>query len=218
MKITDISVQARNSDRVNISVDGKYRFSLDIAQVSDLGIKIGSEYSEDELADLETESQFGKLYARALEYTLLRPHSAREIKDYLWKKTRVTRYKSRKTGEIKERAGVSEELTERVFNRLNERGYINDEAFARWWVENRNLRKGSSRRKLASELAGKGVSATIVELALTDSNRNDNDELLKMVAKKRAKYGDDQKLIAYLARQGFSYDDIKQALSDYSAD
>ncbi len=213
MKITDISVQARNPDRVNISVDGKYRFSLDILQVTDLGIKVGNEYSDAELAELETESQFGKLYARVLEYTLLRPHSSREIRDYLWKKTRTTKYKSRKTGEIKEREGVSQELTERVFGRLRERGYIDDEKFARWWVENRNVRKGSSRRKLASELSQKGVSTAVIEATLADSGRTDSDELMKIVAKKQGKYADEQKLIAYLARQGFSYDDIKQALN-----
>ena len=71
MKITDISLQARNPDRVNVSVDGKYRFSLDILQVTELGIKIGREYSEEELVELENESQFGKLYARALEYTMM---------------------------------------------------------------------------------------------------------------------------------------------------
>lgn len=218
MKITDISVQARKPDRVNISVDGKYRFSLDIAQVSDLGIKIGNEYSEEELATLEIESKFGKLYTRALEYTLLRPHSSREIRDYLWRKTRTTKYKSKKTGEIKEREGVSEDLVERVFDRLNERGHINDEAFARWWVENRNMRKGSSRRKLASELAGKGVSATTIESALAGSGRSDSEEILKIIAKKRTRYDEEQKLIAYLARQGFSYDDIKQALTDSQID
>ena len=42
--------------------------------------------------------------------------------------------------------------------------------------------------------------------------RGDGDELSKMIEKKRAKYPDEQKLIAYLARQGFSYDDIKSAL------
>ncbi|HEY1085694.1 MAG TPA: RecX family transcriptional regulator [Candidatus Saccharimonadales bacterium] len=216
MKITDISQAIRNPNRVNVSVDGKFRFSLDISQVTDLGLKIGKEYSEDELAELETESQFGKLYARALEYTLLRPHSSREIKDYLWRKTRTTKYKSKRTGEIKEREGVSRELTDRVFARLIERGYIDDEKFAKWWVENRNQRKGTSRRKLASELASKGVSSEIVESALIGSDRSDNEELAKIIAKKHTKYADEQKLIAYLARQGFSYDDIKSALSDFS--
>ena len=96
--------------------------------------------------------------------------------------------------------------------RLVEKGYIDDEKFARWWVENRNLRKGTSRRKLQAELAAKGVPGSVVSVVLTETTRSDGNELSKMIEKKRAKYPDEQKLIAYLARQGFSYDDIKSAL------
>lgn len=213
MNITNISQAVKNPDRVNVFVDGKYRFSLDISQVIDLGIKVGNEYSEDELIELETESQFGKLYARALEYSLMRPHSKREVKDYLWRKTRETKYKSRKTGEIKSRPGVSQSVADRVLSKLEEKGYVDDEKFARWWVESRNLTKGSSLRKLQSELQAKGVDRTTIERLLNESDRHDEDEIKKIIAKKRGKYSDEQKLIAYLARQGFAYDDIKTALS-----
>lgn len=213
MKITDISQAVRNPDRVNISVDGKYRFSLDIFQLTELGIKVGKEYTEEELTEIEQESQFGKLYARALEYCLMRPHSAREVRDYLWRKTRETRTRNRKTGEIKTREGVSQESAERTFNRLVERGYINDETFARWWVENRNQRRGSSLRKLQSELQAKGVDRSIIDKVVGESLRNDDEELAKVIAKRAGRYKDEQKLIAYLARQGFAYDDIKRALS-----
>lgn len=211
MKITDISAQAKNADRVNISVDGKYRFSLDIFQVGQLGIKLGKEYDESEIAEIENESAFGKLYARALEYCLMRPHSAREVKDYLWRKTRTTRYKSR-DGQIKEREGATESNAQRVFERLIGRGYIDDEKFARFWVENRNAVKGASRRKLTAELRVKGIDSSIIESIFAVSDRTDDDELKKVLAKKRSKYDDEQKLISYLARQGFSYDDIKTAL------
>lgn len=211
MKVTNISAQARNPDRVNISVDGKYRFSLDIFQLTQHGVKVGKEYTEQELLELESESNFGKLYTKSLEYCMLRPHSSREMKDYLWRKTRETKYKSR-SGEIKSREGVSQEITERVYERLAEKGYIDDEKFARWWVENRNLRKGTSRRKLQAELAAKGVSSGIVAAVLEASERSDGNELEKIIQKKRNKYSDDQKLMQYLARQGFGYDDIKAAL------
>ena len=214
MKITSISAQAKNANRVNISVDGKYRFSLDVFQLVDLGIKVGKEYSEEELAALETESQFGKLYARALEYTMLRPHSAKEVRDYLWRKTRETKYKSKQTGELKTRAGVSQEIADRVYDRLVEKGYIDDEKFARYWVENRNQTKGSSKRKLQNELRIKGVDTKIIDNAFADTERNDMDELQKIITKKRSKYPDDQKLMQYLARQGFGFDDIKQALTE----
>ncbi len=207
MKITAISVQVRDKSRVNVSVDGKYRFSLDVFQMSDLGIRVGKEYTEGELHNLETESQFGKVYARALEYCLMRPHSAREMRDYLYRKTRSSRTK---TGDIKE--GVSPEVTTRVFDRLVEKGYINDQNFARYWVENRSLKKGASQRKLTSELRAKGVEQSIIHELLSNSERNDRDELAKVIEKKRSKYPDNQKLMAYLSRLGFSYDDIKQSL------
>lgn len=214
MKITAITAQQQDKNRVNVLVDGKYRFSLDVYQVADLGVRIGREYSEQELIELETESQFGKLYARALEYTMMRPHSSREIKDYLYRKTLTTRTKSRKTGEIRERPGVGVGVTERVFERLVEKGYVDDEKFARYWVENRNLRKGSSRRKLEAELRSKGIESTTINKYLAETERDDRTELQKIIAKKRARYVDDQKFMQYLARQGFSYDDIKAALEE----
>ncbi len=208
MKITSISVQARDKDRVNVSVDGKYRFSLDILQLTELGVKIGNEYTDEELTSLEEESQFGKLYARTLEYSLMRPHSQREVKDYLYRKTRDTRTK---LGEVKK--GVSPALTERVFERLVKKGYVDDEKFARFWVENRNMRKGSSMRRLSAELSAKGVDKAIIETMLHESDRDDENELQKIIEKKRNRYDDDQKFMQYLARQGFSYEDIKAALN-----
>lgn len=208
MKITALKMQVRDKDRVNVFIDGKYRFSLDITQVAELGIKNGAEYTEEELVELENESQFGKLYTRSLEYALIRPRSQREMRDYLYRKTRDTRTKM---GDIKK--GVSKELTERVFNRLFEKGYIDDMKFASFWVENRNVRKGSSMRKLQMELRGKGVDTTIIEQVLDSTERADSDELQKIIAKKASRYDDVQKLTAYLVRQGFRYDDVKEALA-----
>jgi len=207
MKITALKTQLRDKDRVNVFVDGKYSFSLDITQVAELGIKTGAEYSAEELTELENESQFGKLYTRSLEYALIRPRSQREMRDYLYRKTRDTRTK---TGTIKK--GASPELTERVFNRLFEKGYINDEKFATFWVENRNVRKGSSIRKLQTELQAKGVDRSVIEQTLETSDRSDSEELRKIIAKKASRYDDEQKFMAYLMRQGFRYDDVKEAL------
>jgi regulatory protein len=212
MKVTALSAQQKDPNRVNVIVDGKFRFSLDVYQIADLGIKVGKSFSDTELREMEVESQFGKLYARARDYCLMRPHSAREIRDYLYRKTLNKKYKSR-TGEIKEREGVSKIVTDRVFTRLVDKGYIDDEKFARYWVEHRNLTKGLSKRKLQAELAAKGVERSIVDQQLLVTERTDEDELQKMITKKRARYPDTQKFMQYLARQGFSFDDIKTALS-----
>ncbi|MCX6728330.1 MAG: RecX family transcriptional regulator [Candidatus Saccharibacteria bacterium] len=209
MKITSISVQRRDNNRVNVSVDGKYRFSLDSYQLIELGVKVGREYDEEELVALEQESQFGKIYGRALEYCLMRPHSVREVQQYLYKKTRPKRDK---TGEL--RPGIAPEITARVFERLIEKGYVDDNKFARFWVENRFVGKGISKRKLRSELITKGINSAIISQILSETERNDTDEMKKIIIKKRLHYPDDKKLTAYLARQGFDYDEIKRAIND----
>jgi regulatory protein len=67
--VTKITAQVKYPNRLNIFLDGKYSFSLNIAQVVDLGVKVGNEYSEREVEDLRLSSDFGKLYSRALEYS-----------------------------------------------------------------------------------------------------------------------------------------------------
>ena len=211
MKITAITAQVKDKNRVNVMVDGVYRFSLDIFQVGELGIRVGKEYTEAELNELEAESVFGKLYARTLQYCTMRLHSAKEIRDYLWRKTRDSRGKD---GQI--RKGIPEAITERVYERLCEKGYINDEVFARHWIENRHMSKGASRRKITAELRAKGIEQSLIDRLLQESNRTDEYELVKMIAKKRGKYNDENKLIQYLVRQGFSYDDVKRVVGTAS--
>ena len=211
--VTDIKQAIKNPNRANIFVNGKYRFSLDIFQLTQLNVKIGAKFSKVEIENLEQQSEFGKLYALALNYCLMRPHSEKEIRDYLWKKTLNRKLKNHKTGKFYDKKGVSKLSVEQVLDRLIEKKYINDEKFARFWIENRNQRKGSSIKKLKSELFSKGVSSEIIEQILENSKRNDSEEIQKIIAKKAKKYADEKKLVAYLARQGFSYDEIKKALS-----
>lgn len=210
MKITALKIQVRDKNRVNVFVDGAYSFSLDITQVAELGIKSGTEFSEAELQALKDESQFGKLYTRTLEYSFVRPRSIREIKDYLYRKTRSTRTK---TGELK--PGVSVELTQRVFDRLLQKGYVDDEKFARFWIENRNLRKGTSMRVLQNELRAKGVATDIIQPLLAETDRSDDDEIQKVAAKAARRYSDRNKFTAYLMRKGFSYDIVSAEVDRY---
>lgn len=209
MKVTALKAQARISDRVNVFVDGSFRFSLDASQILQLGVKTGNEYTEAELLNLEAESQYGKLYMRALEYSFVRPRSVREMRDYLYRKTRDTRLKN---GSMKK--GVSPDIAQRVLAKLQEKGYVDDEKFTRFWVDNRNRGKGTSLRRLRQELMAKGVETSIIEDALQKGDRTDEAEMRKIIQKKAKHYADEQKLMQYLMRQGFRYDDVKRTLEE----
>ena len=199
LTITDIKQGLKNPNRANIFVNGKFSFSLDISQIIDLKVKIGQTLSEDRLTELKKASEFGKLYQRTLEWVLLRPRSLKETKDYL----------RRKIFEKK----LDSSYADTILDRLLEKGYLSDEKFAEYYIENRFVKKGISKKRLTLELYKKGVAKDIVEAALAGSERSDLEEAKKIVAKKRKKY-DDEKLIAYLVRQGFSYDLAKTLVNE----
>lgn len=199
--ITDLKQGVKNPNRVNVSVDGKFSFSLDIAQVVDLGVKVGLALSAEKLEELKRASEFGKLYQRALEWALVRPRSEKEVRDYLYKK-------------VFERK-LDKSYIDLIVARLKEKKYLDDTVFAKYYVENRFVKKGISRRRLSLELVKKGVAKEIIAEVL--GGRNDEEEIKKMIAKKRARY-DDEKLINYLCRQGFSFELVRNLVRDYEKD
>lgn len=199
LKITDIRQGVKNTNRANVFVNGKFSFSLDIAQLVDLKLKVGEEISEEELAECKRMSEFGKLYQRTLEWVLTRPRSEKEVSDYLYKKV----YEKK----------LDKGYINSIVEKLKSKKYVDDEAFARWYAENRFVKKGVSAKRLKLELAKKGVAREIVERVLEDSERSDEDEIRKVIAKKRAKY-DDDKLIQYLCRQGFDFELVKNLVNE----
>ena len=273
-KVTDLRVGVRDENRVNVFLDGKFTFSLTIQQVSDFKLKRGSILSEGEIEKIQKASEFGKLFQRALEYALSRPHSEREIRDYLKRKKlkreieqkrfdsflerlkndetyaehvkeirKSVREKNKKLSEkdftednrfeyvgraktglpTRPGAPISEEDIEAVVAKLIDLKIIDDENFARYFVSNRNQIKGTSEKKLRLELRNKGVAEETIREVLAEDEfgekiRDDKVEIKKMIEKKRRRGYDDAKLTQYLARQGFSYDLIKESLRSVSED
>jgi regulatory protein len=62
--ITDLKQGVKNENRVNVFVNNKYSFSLDISQVVDFHLKKGLEISEEQIEEYKRASEFGKLYQR----------------------------------------------------------------------------------------------------------------------------------------------------------
>jgi regulatory protein len=199
MKITAIKQQVKRKDRYSIYVDGKYSFSLSETALLEQGVVSGQELSAAELKDFKKLSVDDKAYGNTLRYVALRSRSQWELRDYLHRKQ------------------VEEPTAEKILNKLRELGFVDDTAFASRWVENRRLLKPISTRRLVQELKQKRVSETIIKAVIDNDETDEVEALRQLVEKKRglSKYRDNQlKLMQYLARQGFSYDDIKTVLAD----
>ncbi len=199
-RITGLKQGVKNPNRVNVFVNSVYSFSLDVSQVVDFKLKVGMEITGKQLEEFKKASEFGKFYQRALEWVLVRPRSEKETRDYL----------SKKIFEKK----LDKNYIATTVERLKEKGYLDDFGFAKWYVENRFVKKGVSSKRLKMELMKKGISLENISEVLDNSERNDEEEILKIIAKKRAKY-DDEKLIAYLCRQGFSYQLAQDLVQSY---
>lgn len=196
MKITAIKQQVKRQGRYSIFVDEKYAFSLSEDALLDQKLRVGLEVTLAELKVLKNASKIDKAYSLTLAFVARRSRSEWELRDYFRRK------------EIDEDAG------ELILGRLKDFGYVNDLSFARSWVDNRRLLKPISRRKLMMELRQKRVPDDIVRQVLEEDEASDSDTLRDLIARKRkqTRYQDDLKLMQYLVRQGYGYDDVKSAL------
>jgi regulatory protein len=138
--------------------------------------------------------------------------------------------RARSIGEVRRRltsAGYRAELVEGAITRMTELGMLDDEAFARAWVESRDRARPRGERALADELRLRGVDRTIIAGALDErresvaasGDASDDDDvppsadeaaaerLLARNARTLARVADPrarrQRAYALLARNGF---------------
>lgn len=156
----------------------------------------GQELSSAEVGNYQKLSADDKLYNRTLRYIAMRPRTRWEIETYIKRKQ------------------ASPPLVEQILNKLSNVELIDDAKFARAFVNDRRLLRPTSRRKMIAELRKKHVASELIEEAVGSEQEAEIEALRATIAKKRrqSKYHDDDKLMQYLARQGYNYSDIKAAM------
>lgn len=200
MKITGIRQQQKRHDRYSIYIDKKYSFSLSENDLIKTGLRLNQELSQQELEGLLDESKLGKAYERAVSYISIRSRSEFEVTSYL------------------KRKDYDEEIIAKVLQKLQKIDLIDDKKFAIAWCEWR-ANSNKSKRQIHSELIKKRVSRDTIEQVLESIDDSTELEQVKVIIEQKTRlpqYQDKQKLIAFLARRGYSYSLIKQALADLS--
>ena len=198
-RITAIEPQQKNPQRVNVYLDGDFAFGL--AVVVAAWLRVGQELGEEKIASLKTQDEGEVTYQKVLHFLSFRPRSSAEVRQNLSKR------------------GISESLIEETLNRLQSNRQIDDEAFARAWVENRNTFRPRGKPALRMELRRKGLSDEIVQSVL--NTQVDEAALAITSARKYARrlIGLEwpefrQKLSGFLARRGFSYTTLAPVVSE----
>jgi regulatory protein len=196
MKITAIKQQVKRTDRYSVYVDEKYAFSLSESELLAQGVASGQELDSHRLQELKRSSSADKAFGNALRYAVMRPRSIWEMQTYLQRKQ------------------IEEPIAEAIVARLINNRLLDDLAFASAWVDNRRLLKNTSKRRLILELKQKHVPEAIISQAMNEDEADERSVLRELVEKKQARYPEKSKFMQYLARQGFSYDDIKAVLEE----
>jgi regulatory protein len=114
-------------------------------------------------------------------------------------------------GELLARRGVPIDVANDVLDRFRAMGYIDDEAFAKAWVQQRHEFKGLSVRVLARELSERGVSADDQAAALDLIHEDDEwNRARELAARKYSRMHGlahpvaMRRLQGFLARRGYS--------------
>ena len=196
-RVTALTVQKRNPDRVNVYLDGEFAFGL--SRIVAAWLEQGKFLSQQEMDDLVRKDTSEVGYQKAIRLLDYRPRTELEIRQKLQQK------------------GFESEQIEQVLERLLSAHLIQDDKFAASWVESRNQFHPCSQRVMRYELRHKGINEEIIESALEGSV--EDLELAQRAAQKMVRRLTNldwqeyrKKLTAFLARRGFSYETVAQVV------
>ena len=137
---------------------------------------------------------------------------------------RLLKHRARSVKEARERlqrAGYPAEILERVIAEAVAQGQLNDEAFARLWVQDRLALKPKGRALLARELRAKGIADEIIERVLSKLEPEAEESLIRELIERQApRYAHldakarRRRLYAFLRRRGFSPEMIYRVLQE----
>jgi regulatory protein len=154
---------------------------------------------------MDLQERIEKYLSLCYRYLTIRNRSEKEIRDYLQKKN------------------ADQDIIDAIVARLYEQKFLDDEAFARSWIRSRAMFRPRGKRMLQIELQQKGIHKDIIQQVLDEQNEDVPDELTQaknLIGKRVSKLEGEprhiiyQKVGAFLARRGYSWDISKKAIDE----
>lgn len=189
-KITELKIQRKNPNRINVYLDGEFAFGL--FRIVAAWLEVGQSISEEKIKSLLSQDEIESAYQLALNYINYQPRTKSEVTRRL------------------ERNSIPEQTIQSAVNKLEKKGLLNDYQFAKDWIENRNTFRPRSRRALAYELNNKGINPNTITALLDEVD--EPAMAYRAASKQSKKYRHDnwdsfrKKMFGFLSRRGFSYE------------
>lgn len=208
MKLT---AKAGKGEKIHLSLDGEYIATVNADYWFSCGIKSGSEVSPEQLEELLAESARRKMMNKALDLLSMRDYSRRELSDKL-----VTKAWEKKEQKDMDLGSLKQQASD-ICDRLEELGLLNEERFARSYVDELIRRKHLSKSGLKTALIQKGVQRDIIETVLEEVEVDPVEQVRELLAtkfKNRDLSDEKQKTrtVNALLRLGYRYNEINAAM------
>lgn len=195
-KITAIRNVGGDPPRVAVQVDGREAFTVSAEVAERLGLTVGSDIGSEETDSLRGDDERERAREAALRLLAVRARSEHEL---------TTRLRQK---------GFGPRATEGVVSSLAEVGLVDDEAFARAWVDERLRLRPVGARRLSQELSLKGVARELADRIIGEAFDEEPElDVARRAAERKARTlrgGDPRKararLHSFLVRRGFSYE------------
>lgn len=192
-------IEILDKKRRKLFADGEFLFALYLGEIRQFGLEEGGELSEELYQKILREVIFKRARERAVYWLKCSARTEEELR----RKLRDGSYPS---------AAV-----EYVIELLKRYGYIDDEEYARNFIEVHS--RGKSCAELTAQLSRKGISRACVSRLMEENPINEEEQIRRILEKRRFSPGEaDQKetakQISYLMRKGFSYDTVRRVISE----
>jgi regulatory protein len=193
----------RRTGRTNIFIDGEFALGVQTPVIEDQGLRVGQEITEEELKALTRDEERRRAINNAVRMLESRSRSRTEILNRLTER------------------GYQEDVIDVVIAQLERAGLIDDQAFAKDWVEVRSRgREPVGKVRLKHELKLKGISTDLLETALSNVDANlELDQAIRAARRHTRPYSDvpgwmaeRQRLIGYLQRRGYGWETTSAAI------
>jgi len=195
-KVTALQFSPTGGKKVRVSLEGAPDFYLQAEIVALEKLKVGQKLSPARIKALKKRDLSQRCYHAAAHFLSFRPRSETELKERLTKR------------------GFDSDSIQKAISRLKEQGLLDDQAFARFWVDNRARLSPRSRWLIGRELKQKGVSDEAIDRAVDILDDSETAYQAASIRASRLADADYQtfrlRLGQYLKRRGFGYGVIKE--------
>ena len=197
-KITALRVGRERRKRVNVSLDGRFAFSLEAEVAIKEGLQVGQELSTSQIEALARSDHYQRCLNATAHYLSYRPRSEFELRERLHQR------------------GFDGDSVEAVLAKLKEQGLVDDTAFAQFWKDNRESFSPRSQWLTKLELRRKGVANNIID-QIADTIDDEDSAYRAALSKARSLPLSDyqsfrRRLGDYLKRRGFGYGVINHTI------